>query len=513
MKKRLLITLLILTILCLPVVTSAETKDKAGKDETVYVMLKNDGEVDYVKVVQANRKSDFSGDEYTEKALEKELPILVDISYKAGGKAVDAEELAGYSGEVVILIEIKQNNAAEELFRNKYMTQLSMTLDLSKAKIIESEGATGVYTGDTATLAYTVLPGGSGKYELSLVTENFELSPIQITLMEYSVSLPPEFNLMIGGFEELVSGTSQVADGGVALSEGLNDLRDGMGEYAKGVSDVNGGAGKLSAGMKSYADGLSKYAEGIGGAAAGMNSATKGLGELNSGTGAISGGYAQILESLKQLQAGHEQLAAAANLLLMSEDPNMQALGQGIIAENEGLKSIIAGMTQANAGLTQFTTGFDEVYGGIEALNGALSIIQKETGNLTSGMSSLKKGASELSAGTGALKTGIDEMYEGIKPAAEGAATLAESQKAIHEGIAEINQGLEGYINHDTEDAGKVVSFADGVTEVDLVQFILRTHGIELVEEAAVEVAEEDSDPWYVELWEKIKALFTNLFD
>ena len=52
MKKRLLITLLILTMLCLPAVTTAEVKDKAGKDETVYVMFKNNGEVDYIKAVQ-----------------------------------------------------------------------------------------------------------------------------------------------------------------------------------------------------------------------------------------------------------------------------------------------------------------------------------------------------------------------------------------------------------------------------------------------------------------------------
>ena len=155
-------------------------------------------------------------------------------------------------------------------------------------------------------------------------------------------------------------------------------------------------------------------------------------------------------------------------------------------------------MTQANAGLTS-SQPVSMKYGGIEALNGALSVIHKETGNLTSGMSSLKKGASELSAGTGALKTGIDELYEGIKPVMEGAAALAESQKAIHEGISEINQGLEGYINNDTDDAGKAVSFADGVTEMDSVQFILRTQGIEMADETAAEAAEEDSNPWYIE--------------
>ena len=58
---------------------------------------------------------------------------MVNISYKAGGKAVDAAELAGYSGEVEILIEIKQNKIAEELFRNKYDATFT-NFDSSKRK-------------------------------------------------------------------------------------------------------------------------------------------------------------------------------------------------------------------------------------------------------------------------------------------------------------------------------------------------------------------------------------------
>ena len=56
------------------------------------------------------------------------------------------------------------------------------------------------------------------------------------------------------------------------------------------------------------------------------------------------------------------------------------------------------------------------------------------------------------------------------------------------------------------------LSFTDGASEVDSVQFILKTPGISADEEVATEIEEEGKEPWYVELREKIKALFTYLF-
>ena len=75
-------------------------------------------------------------------------------------------------------------------------------------------------TGSTATFAWIGLPGGELNAHLSLETESFVLSDIQIAAM------PMNLGDMLGDFD-----ISQLTDGGAQLTEGMQALSDGLSSF------------------------------------------------------------------------------------------------------------------------------------------------------------------------------------------------------------------------------------------------------------------------------------------
>src|SRR5690625_3936089 len=69
-------------------------------------------------------------DFYYQGELDKQpLPWEIDIAYFLDGVEMDADELAGQSGQLDIHIEIKENQAVDPIFFDYYLLQISLTFD------------------------------------------------------------------------------------------------------------------------------------------------------------------------------------------------------------------------------------------------------------------------------------------------------------------------------------------------------------------------------------------------
>ncbi len=544
MKNR--IIFMIVIIMLIPAIASGvmAQSEYVNKDETIYVMLNENGSVNYIKAVNRHIDAggpeivdygefkdikalnshmvpvvlkdvikwavgeDFSGDFYYEATLEKELPVNFSIRYFLEGEEISFEKLPGSSGKLEIRIGVKQNKLCDEEHSSKYMTQIQVPVDLNRARTIKAEGAASIITGTSANLSYTVLPGQDSSFAIYLDAVDFEMGSIQITLLDYPLEAPSGFDSMIEGLGEMNGSMAEMAQGTKALENGMNSLSDGVEELKTGIYRLNSGANEIDKGMNDYSKGLQQYKTGFDSLAEGIDKSNTGLQQLNKNTASLEAGYRELYYGLKQLGTGNEQMLQAAGVLLESSDPGMKALGQGIIRENEAIKDLLNGFEKANAGLNEYSKGMDGITAGFQELKDRASLLPDGMAQLQQGYDGLYAGSKGIFSGIKESGNGASALHENVKAIPGEIQKLSEGQQKFADGILQMKAGLEEELK--TDDPGAAISFADSRLKINSVQFIMKTPVIKKPGEFMQINEENDEKTWIQRIWMKIKNIFSN---
>lgn len=525
-------------------VQAENSSNTINKDETVYVMLNYDGSVQNIKIINRlyNIKDkttidfgnyleinslrrttlpkintnkiiwdtgDYIGkDFYYEGILDKELPLILNIDYLLDGTKVKPSQLAGKTGEIKITFNVKQNPDCEEVYKESYLTQIQLMVNLDHTTILNADNAVNTVVGKYSTLAYTILPNEDKNFELVLDSENFEIQPITISLVKYSMNLDA-FDKLTDGLDDMEDGTNELAKGTKQLQNGMVDLVDGISELNNGIVDLSNGSNKLESGMTEYKNGLEEYKTGTSSVTNGLNDAVTVLNNINEQSSLITKGYDKIYSGLNELKTGHNQLTQIANSLLTNPDPNIQALAQGIIAENKALEKLDMGFSSSNEGLKAYTTGINNLSTGFNALNEGVKALPTGAKELITGYEQLYDGYVSINHGLTKTKNGITEMHDQVNSLPSDVNKLVDGQENLAKGIGEFNDKLsESLLDTDTKEA---VSFADSNTEIHSLQFIMKTPDIEVptAKDIYINVHNEEKEPWYKQIWSKFVALFT----
>ena len=167
--------------------------DNTEKDENIYVNLNQDGSVagiyvvnefelkedskivdygtyDEVRNLTTDSEIAISGNElsvnapkgkfyYQGNLATKEMPWLISIQYYLDGEEIEAEDLAGKSGELKIVIGIKENTAVDNGFFDNYLVQATVNLNTEKCSNIKADGATAGNVGKNRQLLYNIMAG------------------------------------------------------------------------------------------------------------------------------------------------------------------------------------------------------------------------------------------------------------------------------------------------------------------------------------------------------------------
>jgi len=295
--KKVFYLTLILTIL-LSSLTLAEN-EKTNKDETVYVKLYSNGEVESIIVVNRlfdliaseihdygdyqdiksltnnieptvkdgeivwNNPSNFTEDFYYQGTIDKELPVNFEIKYFLDGNEIKSEELAGKSGELKIELKVKKNPNIDEEQKNEYLTQIQLPLNLEKVQIIEAPEAMKILTGTTLTVSYSVLPNAEDDFTLVLDVKDFEMNSMQITLISYNAIMTDDYNELSDGLGEMKDGMDEINNGTSELQEGLTDLVIGVKDLETGLTELNNGGKSIETGQGEFQAGLNEFSDGF----------------------------------------------------------------------------------------------------------------------------------------------------------------------------------------------------------------------------------------------------------
>lgn len=465
MIKKLIVTTLVSSLLLSMPLTAIKAATSVGsdeivKDENIYAVLKPDGQVNNIYVVNSfelgseamitdygdyeslrnlsNTKDLIIQDKkitgsapkgrfyYQGNLASKDLPWKMEIGYKLDNQEIDPTELIGKSGNVAISIKVTQNEKVSKDFFEHYSMQISVNLDGDKFYNIIAEEATIANAGNNKNLNFTLLPGNEKTFIIKADVQNFELKPIQFSGVLLSMEINPE-------------GTD-------TLTDDFEPLKDGIGQ-------LNDGAGKLEDGSKDYAKG--------------MNTLADNTEKIAKSSSSIDTAISNTSKGLSDLIHGTQQLKELANAMLSSQDMQTKALAQGYLSQIQALEQIAGGTSALSEQYTQFDSGLQQ---------------------LSDGMQSLKNGYKGIDNGIDKLSEGTQELYD----------NTSDMDTKMQD---KIDSMLSEFSNEDFKPQSFV---SENNKNIGTVQFIIRTDSLEVPEVKTTEEVEKAP----LTFWQKFLKLF-----
>ena len=319
---------------------------------------------------------------------------------------------------------------------------------------------------------YSSLGGEDVEASQSLYTGAKNLSGSLYTLSQKSSTLTD------GAYATFVQLTTQAsAQLGGVLPESLTP--ENYSEVLKGLPESDA-VNTVKAQLDSYSafySGLKQYT-------AGVDAASGGAYQLRLGLSDFSGGMETLCDGLTELQTGSEALETGAGGLY------------------DGAAALQTGVESLKGGTTILVKGTDEMKAGSEGLLGGMIELEK-------GTISLYDGAVELKDGTAQLLDGAITLYDGTVELKDGTVELKDGTFEFRDKTANLDRDLKDKISDAIREMlggdFDVVSFAsEKNTNVEAVQFVIKTAGVRAATTETLDVTETETPTF----WQKLAGLF-----
>ena len=237
---------------------------------------------------------------------------------------------------------------------------------------------------------------------------------------------------------------------------------------------------------------------------------TAGFAPLISGAAGAQAGAEQLNQGIATMSGGYDALAVGAEQLAQGMSQWQEQVGALSQASNE----IQAALAQLSQAMEASSPAFVEAQLGPLApallqIQQGLSVLNAQYTQFNAGLGQAVAAVEPMSQAAGQLQGGLEQANAGFAPLQQGAVGLASGLGELHGGIAQIPTRMQAEIDAMlapyTPSDSKVGSFvSDKNTQVSLVQFVIKTHAVEIPAEPEAEeviVAEKT-------LWQRIVGLF-----
>ncbi len=438
---------------------------------------------------------------YQGSMIDKNLPWNIDIHYYLDGKEKTAEQMSGATGEARITIDTSKGNITDSSFFEKYMLQVSITLDTMLCSNISAKGATIANAGTNKMINFAAMPGKTSKLEVTADVENFSMPGISIAGVPFSIADDmvdmTQISQMADGLQLLANGISQLNNGANQLNTGINlfaggtnQLANGYGIFNDGIKQMYSGSNDLYNGALQLEKGSSQYQDGFHKLSAGGNQLIEGstqinntLQELSSHSPDISAeDMHAILQGLKRLQQELERILPTLEDFLQ-QNPFQEitlsernaALTELEIQKNEGnisertldvFKKLLIDYEIANCTnelvngehgirdiLIQFIRILDRFNSNVQIPENfdpnMIKQFAKEYAKFHSGLcqyvdgvNQLNQNYSQIHSGIKGLSFGIKSLSFGLGEASGGSIAMLTGIKNINDGAVDLSQGV-----------------------------------------------------------------------
>ncbi|OIJ09370.1 hypothetical protein BKP35_17050 [Anaerobacillus arseniciselenatis] len=490
-----------------------------------------------------------------------ELPWDVKISYNLEGDEISPDQLAGKEGSLLLKIKTSQNENVDPLFFENYAMQISLTLDTDLMSNIQAPEATIVNVGKQRQFTYTVMPESNGEISLLGDVVDFEMEGIDISAVPLSMTIDnPELDEMTSEMRTLSDAIGEINDGVFDLKTGVSELNDGVqslnngsSEYNIGMSEINDSSSEIKEASEVIGESLVRLNEELNGSSEEMDLSE--LEQLPEGLLLIADGLGEVAEGLTLL---NENFSIAYSALddAMSHIPaqavteeDIQQLYATTSVENhetiDYLMDVYVAAQTAKAtydkikeAFTAVETTLEETSGAVNEMGNQLTLIASELsvafenmegldalselkegiallsnnyGEFHSGLVSYTDGVSQLADAYNEIDSGFDELAQGTSELESGVGELYDGTEELADETKDLPEKMQEEINEmmdefNTSDFEPVSFVSPKNTNINSVQFILKTEAIEREDEEETAIVEEEES---VGFWQRLKNLFT----
>ena len=425
------------------------------------------------------------------------LPWVFTIGYTLDGRMITPEDLAGSTGALELTIDVKLaegsegSEGADAVFTDNYMLQITVTLDSAKARDVFSDTASIVLAGGSRTVSFTVLPGRDAINSFTANVSDFELAPIEIIAIPFSMAFDmPDTTGFVGEFQDLLDAIALLNEGATELESGAASLGDGAQSLVSASSVINEALRLMSAG---FAGAGSFDIAQLGQLPGVLNELADGLDAAAAALADLAPGYHSALEGLEilinSLPDGSPELDALvyAYFLANMNDPAVQAMYASYAAGTALKANYLGGMQQAftaaDAALGQLPASLAASASGLRLIASQLPDEQTAAA-FAEQLASLEYGLATLASTYGDFHTGIVNLSYGLSSYSKGVISYSNGISSLQLETSDLpvrvqEQILAFMASYQPADFSPVSFISADNTNTKSTQFILRTAAIE----------------------------------
>ena len=201
------------------------------------------------------------------KELAQELPWDLDVTYKLNGKEYRAEELAGKSGMVTMLIDAAPNKNAPEYYQNNMILTVAAVVEMDKDNYsLEAPGSQLQTMGTKKMVVFMALPGEEGTFRIDVGTNSFESIGLIFMMVPATLSSLDRISDIREVKETVRDSVDAMSESADVILDNLVNMKSGLEETQKGIRSAQEAKETYDAGkeqVKSDADAAIASLDGI----------------------------------------------------------------------------------------------------------------------------------------------------------------------------------------------------------------------------------------------------------
>lgn len=429
---------------------------KKIKDYSNLKEIKNtDGDEEFTQDTQGNLLWDNNGEDiHYEGTSTDELPVDVAISYYLDGKKMDADELAGKSGE--LRIRFDYDNTTEETVKvNGKETKTQVPFAVISALMLSEDNASDVKVTNGKVISmegqYVVIGYACPGLEESLKLTDYEPTK-DISLPEYV-----EVTADVTDFE--LDFTATVISSGLFDElenddlDDLNDTADSLEKLGDASKELADGAAQLLSGSDTYRSYLNEYIDGVSELSSGTDS-------LNTGIQTLNSQKEQLLNGAGTLQSGLENLNSA----LADASAKLGTAGSEDASANAALLGSLNELQNQTASVSDALSSFDQTLSEVEAQINAINWDQIKTAITDEARKNASSAAQDAIASS--VEGAVDQAI--AQAASDGTELTEEERASIAAQIKEeLNSSLSASVSNSIN---QNLALTDSIQSVDTIK-------------------------------------------
>lgn len=382
-------------------------------------------------------------DIYYNGETQKKLPIECKIKYELNGNEVSANEIAGKSGKVKIILEYTNNdihtvtiNGKQETLYTPFVVVCGTIINNEKNKNITITNDKLIDDGSKTIALGIATPGLQeslnlskstidipSSIELTMEATDFELGSM-ITYITPKILKDEDLNIF-NKIDDIFSQINTLQSSSHQLVEGANTLKEGASTYSEKSAEFNSAVKQISDGISYVNSNYTKINNGI-------STLQQSAPTLSSGSKTISDGIEKISDALNTINSS------------LSAVPESEVI-DGITQISNGLTPIIAGInsvatTDNSAKIAELQALIDQNTICISNLKNANTSLESQIASLPADQAQALQVQVDTNKNLIALLEGNNTTHETTKQTLQ--ATDATQLAQLNSGLQSIQTGL-----------------------------------------------------------------------